>query len=68
MSRGLNFLALGNWDKNSYRIYLESLTKVLNPQEYVCIKHFEDKDVHSFNIHLNLDGTTNTVSNVVLIN
>ena len=24
----------------------------------VCIKHFEDKDVHSFNIHTNHDGTT----------
>ena len=23
----------------------------------VCIKYFEDKDVHSFNIHTNLDGT-----------
>ena len=33
----------------------------------VCIKHFEDKDVHSFNIHTNTDGTTYTVSNVVLI-
>ena len=33
----------------------------------LCIKHFEDKDVHSFNIHTNPDGTTYTVSNVVLI-
>ena len=33
----------------------------------VYIKHFEDKDVHSFNIHTNPDGTTYTVSNVVLI-
>ena len=33
----------------------------------VCIKHFEDKDVHSFNIHTNSDGTTYTVSNVVVI-
>ena len=33
----------------------------------VSIKHFEDKDVHSFNIHTNPDGTTYTVSNVVLI-
>ena len=33
----------------------------------VCIKHFEDKDVHNFNIHTNPDGTAYTVSNVVLI-
>ena len=33
----------------------------------VCIKYFEDKDVHSFNIHTNPDGTTYTVSDVVLI-
>ena len=33
----------------------------------VCIKHFEDKDVHSFNIHTNPEGTTYTMSNVVLI-
>ena len=24
----------------------------------VCIKHFEVKDVHTFNIHTNPDGTT----------
>ena len=34
----------------------------------VCIKHFEDKDIHSFNIHTNPKGTTYTMSNVVLIN
>ena len=33
----------------------------------VCIKYFEDKDVHGFNIHTNLDGTTYTVSDVVVI-
>ena len=33
----------------------------------VCIKYFEDKDVHGFNIHTNPDGTTYTVSDVVLI-
>ena len=33
----------------------------------VCIKHFENKDVHSFTMHTNPDGTTYTVSNVVLI-
>ena len=31
----------------------------------VCIKYFEDKDVHSFNIHTNPNGTTYTVSDVV---
>ena len=33
----------------------------------VCIKHFVDKDVHSFNINTNPDGTTYTVINVVVI-
>ena len=33
----------------------------------VYIKYFEDKDVHSFNIHTNPDGTIYTVSDVVLI-
>ena len=33
----------------------------------VCIKYFEDKDVHGFNIHTNPDGTTYTVSDVILI-
>ena len=32
----------------------------------VCIKYFEDKDVHGFNIHTNPNGTTHTVSDVVL--
>ena len=33
----------------------------------VCIKYFEDKDVHGLNIPTNPDGTTYTVSDVVLI-
>ena len=33
----------------------------------VCIKYFEDEDVHGFNIHTNPDGTTYTVSDVVRI-
>ena len=33
----------------------------------VCIKYFEDKDVHGFNIHTNPDGTTYTMSDVVRI-
>ena len=33
----------------------------------VCIKYFEDKDVHGFNIHTNPVGTTYKVSDVVLI-
>ena len=33
----------------------------------LCIKYFEDKDMHSLNIHTNPDGTTYTVSGVVLI-
>ena len=32
----------------------------------VCIKYFEDKDVHGFNINTNPDGTTYTVSDLVL--
>ena len=32
-----------------------------------CIKYFEDKNVHGFNIHTNREGTTYTVSDVVLI-
>ena len=32
----------------------------------VCIKCFEDKDVHSFNIHTNPDGTTYTASDDLL--
>ena len=33
----------------------------------VCIKYFEDKDVHGFNIHTNPDRTTYTVSDVILL-
>ena len=33
----------------------------------VCIKYFEDKDMPSFNIHTNPDGTTYTVCNGVRI-
>ena len=32
----------------------------------VCIKYFEDKDVHGFNIHTHPDETIFTVSDVVL--
>ena len=31
------------------------------------MKYFEDKDVHGFNIYTNPDGTTYTVTDVVLI-
>ena len=33
----------------------------------LCMKYLEDKDVHSFNIHTNPDGTTYTASDVVRI-
>ena len=66
MSQYLNFLALGNWDKNSYRIYPEKFDKITQSTR-ICIKHSEDKDVHIFNIHINPDGITYTVSNEVLI-
>ena len=39
----------------------------INQSRRVCIQYFEDKDVHGFNIHTNPDGTTYTVSDVVLI-
>ena len=32
---------------------------------WVCIKYFEDKDVHGINIHTNPDGTTYTASDIV---
>ena len=32
----------------------------------IFIKYFEDKDVHGFNVNTNRDGTTYTVSDVVL--
>ena len=58
MSRCLNFLALK---------YIPRKFDKITQSTRVCIKHFEDKDVHTFNINTNLDGTIYTVSNVVLI-
>ena len=51
------------------KIVTDSVQKVykITQSSRVYIKHFEDKDVHSFNMHTNLNGTTYTVSNVVLI-
>ena len=31
----------------------------------VCIKHFEEKDVHTFDLHTNYDGSTYRVSYVI---
>ena len=33
----------------------------INQSRRVCVKYFEDKDVHGYNIHTNPDGTTCTV-------
>ena len=39
----------------------------INQSTRVCIKYFEDKYVHGFNIHTNPNGTTYKVSDAVLI-
>ena len=31
----------------------------------VCIKHFEEKDIHTYNIHTNPDGSTYRVSKII---
>ena len=31
----------------------------------VCIKHFEEKDIHTYNIHTNPDGSTYRVSKIM---
>ena len=31
----------------------------------VCVKHFEEKDVHTFHLHTNYDGSTYRVSYVI---
>ena len=63
--------------KSNYKKDEPSVTEVLQniPRKFdkitqstrVCIKDFEDKDVHGFKIHTNPDGITYTVSDVVLI-
>ena len=65
VSRCLNFPALGietKWSQNIPRKF-DKITQSTR----VCIKYFEDKYVHGFNIHINPVGTTYTVSDVVLI-
>ena len=47
--------------------WLQNIPRKITQSRRVCIKYFEDKDVHGFNIHTNPDGTTYTVSDVVLI-
>ena len=47
MSRCSNFLALGNGDKKLLQNIPRKFDKITQSTR-VCIKHFEDKDVHSF--------------------
>ena len=60
------FPIIGELRQNCYRIYLESYKITITQSTRVCIKHFEDKDVHGCNINTNPDATTYTVSDVVL--
>ena len=60
------FLSIGELRQTWLQYILRKFDKITKSTR-VCIKHSEDKDVHSFNIHTNPDGTTYTVSNVVLI-
>ena len=63
VSQCLNFLALR-------QILLQNIHRKFDKiiqSTRVCIKYFEDEDVHCFSIHTNPDGTTYTVSDVVLI-
>ena len=49
-----------NWLRNIPR-HLENITR----NTRVCIKHFEEKDVHTFDLHTNYDGSTYRVSYVI---
>ena len=46
-----------NWLRNIPR-HFENITR----NTRVCIKHFEEKDVHTFDLHTNHDGSTYRVS------
>ena len=48
-----------NWLRNIPR-YCDNITR----NTRVCIKHFEEKDVHTFDLHTNY-GSTYTVSNII---
>ena len=49
-----------NWLRNIPR-HFENITR----NTRVCIKHFEEKDVHTFDLHTNYDGYTYRVSYVI---
>ena len=66
VSRCLNFPAFGELRQKMLQNIPRKFDKITQSTR-VCIKYFEDKDVHGFNIHTNPDGTTYTVSDVVLI-
>ena len=53
--------------RQKWSVNISRMFDTITQSTRVCIKHFEDKDVHSFNIHTNPDGTIYTVSNVVLV-
>ena len=46
-----------NWLRNIPR-HFENITR----NTRVCIKHFEEKDVHTYDLHKNHDGSTYRVS------
>ena len=48
VSRCLNFLALGKLRQKWLQIIPRKFDKITQSTK-LCIKHFEDKDVHSFN-------------------
>ena len=49
-----------NWLRNIPR-HFDNITR----NTRVCIKHFEQKDVYTFDLHTNLDGSTYMVSYVI---
>ena len=62
----LKFLSIGELRQKLLHNIHRKFDKITQSTS-VCIKYFEDKDVHGFNIHTNPDETTYTVSDVVLI-
>ena len=46
-------------------IILQDIFENITRNTRVCIKHFEEKDVHTFDLHTNYDGSTYRVSYVI---
>ena len=59
-----NFLSIGELRQKLLQNIPRKCDKITKSTRE-CIKYFEDKDVHGFNIHTNPNGTTYTVSDVV---